>query len=251
MTNSRQWTIDVQPFLIVGQPRSGTTYLQTLLNTHPQVHCRGEVFDPWQIDDNGQKTQGIDAVIARDANPCDFLDRMLSGDGMPPCGGLRMLGVKLLFQHHPAILARFIPDRPSLPLIHVRRENKLAQFASLQQVEKSGRWTSTTKAPAPTFAPAPFWAASECNRLQNEDFLLASWLDRLPNPVLTLTYHRMFAPDFSATVQGFLGVDPHAGLSSPLVKQGQNRILDRFSNPQQIAQYFRGVGLGHWLDAEL
>ena len=240
------------PFLIIGQPRSGTTYLQTLLNAHPEIHCRGELFDPWQIDDDGTKTRGLDAVIARDAAPLAFLDARLAGaDGGLP-GGASLIGAKLLFQHHPRLLAEFIPQRPEVRLIHVRRENKLAQFASHRQVEQSGCWTSTTPGPpAPQIAAGPFWAASECNRLQNEDFLLAQWLEGLDNPLLSVTYRGLFAPGFVARVQEFLGVERPCALRSPLVKQGQDRILDRFVEADAIARYFRETGRGHWLEPEL
>jgi hypothetical protein len=98
---------------------------------------------------------------------------------------------------------------------------------------------------------APFWAASECNRLEAEDFLLDAWLASLPNPVLRVTYRGLFAPDFAMRVQGFLGVRSRDDLASPLVKQGQNRVLDRFSDPEPIARYFRETGRGDWLGPEL
>jgi len=52
-------------------------------------------------------------------------------------------------------------------------------------------------------------------------------------------------------VQEFLGVEPQPDLASPLVKQGQNRIIDRFENADILARYFGETGRGHWLEAEL
>lgn len=238
-------------FLILGQPRSGTTYLQTLLNAHPGILCRGELFDPWQIDDNGRKTRGLDAVIARDSDPESFMDRMLAGDGVAHPAST--IGAKLLHHHHTAIVTRYIPAHPALRLIHVRRENKLAQFASVQQVRATGRWVETDDraAPPPRIDAKPQWAAAECNRLEIEDFLHAAWLRTLPNPVLRVTYRGLFATDFAKRVQAFLGVTPRPGLTSPLLKQGQNRVLDRFADPDPIARYFIQTGRSAWLDPEL
>lgn len=242
----------IAPFLIIGQPRSGTTYLQTLLNAHLEIHCRGELFDPWQIDDDGEKTRGLDAVIARDAAPEAFLDARLSGADRALPAGITRLGAKILFQHHPRLFSAYIPQRPQIRLIHVRRENKLAQFASLQQVARTNRWTGTEPgAPAPRIGAGPLWAASECNRLENEDFLLAQWLSGCANPLLSVTYRGLFAPDFAARVQAFLGVAPQAELRSTLVKQGQDRIIERFENPDDIARYFASTGRGDWLEPEL
>lgn len=239
-------------FLIIGQPRSGTTWLQTTLNAHPALHCRGELFDPWQIDDDGKKTPGLDAVIARDSDPVRFMDRMLAGEGLAADKAGRRIGAKVLFQHHPALLASYIPARPKLRLIHVRRENKLAQFASMQQVEKTKRWTATEPGlEAPRIDAAPFWAASECNRLENEDFLLQAFLSSLPNPLLDVTYRGLFSAGFAERVQRFLGVPEHPGMVSKLVKQGQNRILDRFNEPAPIARYFSETGRESWLGPEL
>ncbi|WP_370206595.1 sulfotransferase [Pararhodobacter marinus] len=242
----------MDPFLIIGQPRSGTTYLQTLINAHPDAHCRGELFDPWQIDDDGEKTQGLDAVIARDADPAGFLDARLKAPRGLLRRGARCIGAKVLFQHHPALFARYIPDRPGLRLIHVRRENKLAQFASMQQVAKTGQWTAPAGGgAAPKIDAAPFWAASECNRMENEDFLLDAWLATLPNPVLRVTYRGLFARDFETRLQDFLGLKVSGPLTSSLKKQGQNTILDRFASPGPIERYFRETGRADWLGPEL
>lgn len=238
-------------FVILGQPRSGTTYLQTLLNSHPDLHCRGELFDPWQIDDDGTKTKAPEAIAARDLEPIAFFDRMMSGDGLgrtPP-----WMGAKILFQHHPRLFSELIANTPDLVILYVRRRNKLAQFASLQQVRKTGRWTDTGqdgKAQAPKLSPHPYWAKSECNRLENEDFFLERWLETLPNPVLTLEYTILPLPETQERVAGFLSM-PGARFSSPLRKQGQNRILDRFENTDEIKAHFTAIGKAAWLGTEL
>lgn len=242
----------MKTFLIIGQPRSGTTYLQTLLNSHPRIHCRGELFDPWQIDDDGHKTKNFEAVIARDAAPEAFLDAKLAGEGLDGAEGLHRIGAKLLFQHHPRILSHYIPQRPELALIHVQRENKLAQFASLQQVARTQRWTSNEpSSPAPSIKAAPGWAAAECNRLENQDFLLSQWLESLPNPLISVTYRSLFADDFEQRILDFLGVAPEGRLRSPLHKQGGNRIIGRFENADAIAQYFCKTGRSAWVEQEL
>nr|WP_268968565.1 sulfotransferase [Palleronia pontilimi] len=229
-------------------PRSGTTYLQTLLNAHPDIHCRGEMFDPWQIDDDGDKIHDTDALVARDRDPGGFLDRALAGDGLdtvPP-----VLGVKILFQHDPALFADVVPARPDLRLIHVVRSNKLAQFASMRQVEKTGAWTARADSAPVKVKAGPFWALAECNRLCNQDHLLGVWLAGLPHARLTLEYRDLFAPEISGRLSDFLG-SSRRDLSSPLRKQGQNRVIDRFQNAAEIEAHFRDRDLGHWLGPEL
>lgn len=233
-------------FLLVGLPRSGTTWLQTLLNSDPRILCRGEPFDAWQIDDNGKKTRDLPALIARDADPGAFLDAFLDT-------GHAATGVKVLFQHHPALLQRVIPDRPDLVLIHVTRENRLAQFASLRAAQLSGKWTATDGAPAAPHALEvdPRWTAEMTNELETRDFLLARYLDTLPHRRLTLRYAELAAPGTQARVTEALGLPPGPPMSTPLSKQGANVIADRFADPAPLRAYFEGTGRGHWLDAEI
>ncbi len=238
-------------FVILGQARSGTTYLQTLLNSHPDVHCRGELFDPWQIDDNGKKTKDLSVIEARDRDPIAFFERMMRGEGLLLPSG--WMGAKILFQHNPLIFSDLIANDPELVILSVRRSNKLAQFASLQQVKKSGRWTDTGAAgrrEVPKLTAHPFWAKAECNRLENEGFFLGHWLSGLPNPVLELDYASLPLPPTQAKVADFLSIT-QARFSSPLRKQGQNRILDRFENADEIEAHFTAIGKGAWLGPEL
>lgn len=238
------------PFLIIGQARSGTTYVQTLLNSHPNVQCRGELFDAWQIDDDGDKNTDPAAIRARDRDPETFLKQMLSGKGLgwrrPKC-----IGFKMLTQHHPALLQRILPAHPEMALIYVTRVNKLAQFASDLQVKKTGQWTQTNLGGTPPqIEPAPYWAAAECNRLENEDFLLGQYLGSLPNPQIRLRYAQLHEAATVTSLLSLLGL-PDRPLSSPLIKQGQNTVLDRFANADAIREHFEAIGRGDWLGAEL
>lgn len=240
----------IRHFLIIGQPRSGTTYVQTLVNSSRRMICRGELFDPWQIDDNGRKNRDLAAVRARDADPAGFLtDRLAAGNWADPPD---WSGAKVLFQHHFALFRDVIPANPSWHVVHVRRANKLAQFASQLQVNASGEWTRVRgKGDAPRIKCSPQWAMSETNRLANEDFLLSAWIDSLPNPVLRLEYDRINHRQTPQALIRFFGLSRFTRLHSPLVKQGQNRISERFENRQEIEEHFAAVGREDWLREEI
>lgn len=238
-------------FVIIGLPRSGTTYLQTLLNSDPRVLCRGEAFDAWQIDDNGRKIRDLDALISRDADPAAFFDERLAlGDG--PAGPLSAVGLKILFQHNPRLLSDVLPARPGIRILHVHRRNKLARFASMHHAKATGIWTRTEEAaPPPPLEANVRWIAEVCNELGTKDFLLSAWLDGLPNPVLSLEYGALLAPETGPRLLGFLGLAPAATLRSPLRKQGARVILDRFADRSAVAAYFGGIGHADWLGAEI
>ncbi|PRY24947.1 LPS sulfotransferase NodH [Aliiruegeria haliotis] len=239
-------------FVILGLPRSGTTYLQTLLNSDPRIQCRGESFDPWQIDDDGQKINDFDRLVARDANPAAFFDERLSLRKWGTKDALEAVGIKVLFQHNPRLLSDILPSRPDLKLIFVHRANKLAQFASMRHTEITGEWTRTGAGqPAPKLKAHVHWLTSQCNELANKDFLLGHWLQTLPNQLLTVEYRDMFAPGFDRRVLEHLGLPPGAGLSSPLRKQGNNTVVERYENADEIADYLTRVGKANWLGPEL
>jgi hypothetical protein len=128
------------PFVIVRQERSGTTFIQTLLSSYEDIHCRGELFDTWKIDDIGQKITDQATVFSRETDPDTFLQGMLAGKGMSRPHP-KILGFKFLTHHAPDVLTRIIPANPHWRIIYVTRGNKLARFASKQQVAKTGQWT--------------------------------------------------------------------------------------------------------------
>lgn len=238
-------------FVIIGLPRSGTTYLQTLLNSDPRVLCRGESFDPWQIDDNGAKTKDLESIVARDADPGAFFDERLSlgtRDGKP----LSAIGLKILFQHNPRLLAQVLPDRADVALVFVHRANKLAQFASMRHTEMTKEWTRTNAGGLPPKLKADVrWISSQCNTLENQDFLLHHYLKSLPNPLLSVEYRGMFSPAFHTALFAHLGLKAPKGLSSPLRKQGNNTVVERFENAAAVSDYMCRTGRGDWLGAEL
>ena len=238
-------------FLIIGQPRSGTTYLQTLLNSHSAIHCRGETFDGHCIDDDGGKQRELTALIARDADPEAYFEQTIGQPGhKKPLA--RLIGIKYLFYHSAAVLQDVLPKYPDIPIIYVTRPNKLAVFASLVHARQTKKWTQARKKAPPEPLPAGVrWVIQDTNRLRNEDFLLSAWLKTLPNPLFEASYTDLFADDFVRRICAFLEVEPERRMSSWLKKQGDNRIIDRFENKDEICAYFEGVGLGGWLGEEL
>ena len=223
------------PVFIIGHWRSGTTYLQTLLNSDPRILCRGESFDAWQIDDNGRKTTDYEAIVARDADPAAFLDDRLSlTEG--PGGPLEAVGIKILFQHNPRLFTEVLPARPEVALIFVHRENKLAQFASMRHTQMTGEWTRTHPGDLPPKLEAHVhWVAESCNELANKDFLLRHWLESLPNPLLCVEYREMFADGFPQALMTHLGLPESTPLHSPLMKQGNNTVVERFAGADTLA----------------
>lgn len=237
-------------FLIMGLPRSGTTYLMTLLNAHPQIHCSGEQFNPHAIVGiGGDCDDRLEAVTARDRDPVGFFERFFERHLAP---GRALVGFKFMIGHNVALLDH-IAAAPDIRLILVHRENRLAQVSSLIRALETREWARThpPDAPPPPIRATPRQISHRWHEFATMDRLFRLWFDALPHARVALEYRELFAPGFEARICDFLGVAPDPSMKSPLVKQNANTILDRFEAPMPIRRYFVNLKLKHWLRAEL
>ena len=236
-------------FLIIGLPRSGTTYLMTLLNSHRAIRCSGEQFNPYAIVGVGARDEDPGHLLERDRAPLFFMERFFQAAAGP---GIERVGFKYMLGHNIRILRR-LADYPDIDLLHVWRENRLAQVSSLVKAAQSQRWAQTRPDAHVTrkIDLGPRRICQRWHELATTDTLFAHWLESQPQRHLRLEYREIFAPGFTDRISGFLGVDPDPAMKSPLVKQNPNDILARFEKPDPVARYFREIGYGHWLEPEL
>lgn len=236
-------------FVILGLPRSGTTYLMALLNSHRDVLCSSEQFNPYAVIGRKGEDSSHEAVLGRDKDPvahmAAFFDRA-EASGVA-CGGF-----KYMIGHNLKILKQLATD-PDVSIIYIWRENKLAQVSSLLKAGQSKKWTQTKVDDhvARKIHATPRQISHRWHEYATFDHLIAMWLETLPNPKITYEYREMFKPGFEEGACDFLGVPYRGKMKSRLVKQGNNSVLKRFEDPGPIRYYFNQVGLGHWLEDEL
>ncbi|MGO4909637.1 sulfotransferase [Pseudorhodobacter sp. W20_MBD10_FR17] len=235
-------------FVILGLPRSGTTYLMSLLNAHPDVICAGEQFNPYAVIDTKEDDSHA-AVLGRDKDPVGHMNRFFE---TAAAKGAASGGFKFMIGHNLQVLQHLAAD-PDLSIIYVWRENKLAQVSSLIKAFQSKKWAQT-KADAHIqrkIVATPRQISHRWHEYATFDHLIALWLAGLPNPKATYEYCDLFQSGFEAAICDFLGVKHRRGMKSRLVKQGCNAIEDRFEDPRPIRYYFNQVGLGRWLETEI
>jgi LPS sulfotransferase NodH len=237
-------------FLILGLPRSGTTYLMTLLNSHSQVYCAGEQFNPYAIVGTGsEKDKEKPALVTRDRYPRRFLNAFFE---RCEAEGHARVGFKFMIGHNTRIL-KSIPSLQDISLIYVHRANKLAQVSSWLKAVDSRKWAQThaDEHLEKKLRIGPFKISEKWHEYEAMDFLFSAWFDRLPHHKIKVEYRDMFVDDFNDRICEFLGISPEKGMRSPLVKQGQNDILERFNNPEPIRNYFSKLGYDAWLEPEI
>ncbi len=238
-------------FVIIGLPRSGTTYLMTYLRSHPRIFCTGEQFNPYAIVGvGGDRDDSFEAVVQdRDTDPVGFMERFFEAHATQ---NVAWVGFKFMLGHNIDVF-RALAEQPDIAIIHVWRENRLAQVASLIKAAQSKRWAQAEVDAHvdEKIRATPRQISHQWHEFATMDLLFQSWLAQAPNPSITLEYRDLFQPEFRPRICDFLRVRDHPRMKSQLVKQGANTIAERFQDGRGIAYYFKRIGYGRWLEDEL
>lgn len=236
-------------FVVMGLPRSGTTYAMTLLNAHKDISCTGEQFNPKAIVGVNSREEGSDAVLARDGDPSAFVADIFERAARE---GVSQGGFKFMLGHNITALQSLLQD-PDLKIIYIWRENRLAQVASLIKAAQTKRWAQSRKDAHvdAKIKAQPRQISQRWHEFATTDFLTSQLLSTVEQKVLTLEYKELFQDGTPERLCDFLGVEHDPKMASPLVKQGSNRVRDRFENPGPIVYYFNTIGRAEWLEEEL
>lgn len=235
-------------FVILGLPRSGSTYLMSLLDNHRDVMCEGEQFNPYAV--IGRSTDDSHkAVLGRDMDPVGHTERFFKRAAQ---SGAASGGFKFMIGHNIKVLQELAAD-PDLSIIYLWRENRLAQVSSLIKAGQTKKWAQKQHDDhvMKKIAATPREISHRWHEYATFDHLVTMWLAALPNPKVTYEYREMFQPRFEEGLCDFLAVPHLPDMKSGLVKQGSNSILDRFEDPKPIRYYFNQLGLARWLEDEL
>ncbi|MDO5620386.1 MAG: Stf0 family sulfotransferase [Paracoccus sp. (in: a-proteobacteria)] len=132
-------------FVIVAQPRSGSTLLASALNEHPKIICHDEVFAPDWVQgyrkSNGETETGQSAIQEllkqRKADPEGFLfNHVFLNNGMQ--NGFKVVYSDLFSASETAQWLRRFIIKNNIRIIHLRRSNMLRCFISLERMRHLG-----------------------------------------------------------------------------------------------------------------
>jgi LPS sulfotransferase NodH len=236
-------------FVVLGLPRSGSTYLMSLLDAHRDVSCAGEQYNPFAVIGHGPVDDSHDAVLGRDKDPVAHMEAFFAkgeAQGLACCGYKYMIGHNIKILHE-------LAANPDVTIIYIWRENKLAQISSLIKAFQSKKWAQSrvNSHVSSKIVATPRQISHRWHEYATFDHLISLWLANLPNPKVTYEYREMFQPGFEEGLCEFLDVPFQPRMKSRLVKQSSNSMLDRFEDPKPIRYYFNQIGLGRWLEDEL
>ena len=230
-------------FVILAAPRSGSNLLCTLLNSHPEVLCHHEVFNPAGIFyalDHRDGSLDLGTIEARDRAPAAFLERLWTTRL-----GRRCVGFKFTRGQDETVLGIVLHDRGVRKIV-LRRTNQLKTYVSAKIAEKTGQWEVYRESDLVADKPRIAVDFEEFHRhaAENDRFhaQIEDVLDRTSQESLHVNYERLFHEDEQLRWPRFLGA---SRLSVPLraasVKQNPTDLRRIVSNYDEVLIATRGT----------
>ena len=238
-------------FVIIGSPRTGSSYLTQRLRRQTDILCHGEVFHQRHVWVYWPKRDLTDAVRAeldelRRTNPEALLARVFATDYGRACVGFKIFGGQC-----DDVLSSIIAD-PSIRKVVLFRRNVLANYSSALAAGRSGSW-STTEMPSDGSRPKVQFRAGRFIRFHNEYIAfyrrVIAELNEKREPFQLINYEDIGDPFMFECLINFIGGDPALGqktLKNQLKKQNTTDIMSRFSNPDEVAAFLTVRRLLHW-----
>lgn len=219
-----------QYFAIVCLGRVGSTYLEQMLDSHPEASCEGEILRPDRIPNASAETVR------------STLDRLVHERGGCAAG----FKLPLVSFAPPPGIFEVLSDR-GYKLVHLYRENRLDQYISLQLAIASAAWRSTDGPYVKDAVELPPDATlANVAAFENADAKIEDMTKAFPR--IALSYEQLTGSEGMAAVCEFLGLPP-AVMSATISRQRQRSQRESIANYEEVANALRAAGKGHFLQA--
>jgi LPS sulfotransferase NodH len=213
-------------FAILCMGRSGSTMLQTMLDSHPNIRCFGELFHP-----NGG--------FADSGNPdlSAFLDATLASEQKAAIG-FKMPWNSLII--YPDVWDLF--RRQQFRVILLTRENRLDQFLSMKLAIHNKMWHSFDDLglhyPRERLHLDPVECLHHLQYFRFGDTMLREASHDLERA--TIDYRQLTNPTALAPIFSLLGVEPQT-LTPEVVRLRQGSQRDIIENYEELRESLRGT----------
>jgi LPS sulfotransferase NodH len=247
---------DKTRFMIVCAPRTGSTMLRLLLNSHSMICSHGEVFNQNTIfgfvgiDRKGEMKIGkIEPPIyqmlskIRDKDPVQFLHEFVLYSGTFSAVGFKILYGTLWTSDCKSVFNEVLEDN-DIKIVHLTRENRLRRFLSAHVTANvTGVTVALSEDEKPKVAKVSL-SVDECisdmRRVGAEESRIRKEFSR--HEVFEITHEEIVNSADSKLVelQKFLGVEPEP-LTTPTVKLLSDDLRDIVENYMELCEAFRGT----------
>jgi len=246
MTMPPRSTDSQQPFVILALPRTGSTLLTSLLDSHPQITCHNEPFNPHGIFTSDQRLQSEDMRAYRDEDPIRFMELLYSAGGDD-----RIVGFKIL-EYQARDVQDHLLQRPDIRKVILRRDNMLASYSSNLIANKVRQWRveAGNRARRTTLEFDPGKFHSYVNHAARYDQHVKDLIDSSGSPMMAMEYRDLLRREAQKKLLVFLGADPAYRMSSTVIRQNPGRLRNRFSNWDQVVAALSGTAMDEWLHGD-
>ena len=246
-------------FVILAAPRTGSTMVESMLNSHPDAvvgsellndvltEQDGEIFWPKKSAHHERVLHDRELARLRREDPVAFLSAI--GD-VARSEGYRVFGFKMLYAHgsHSSTATEYLASLPNLRLIHLKRRDRLRRFVSLKRAMTSGVWTLRQEEDRALEKPPMELDFDECV----EDFENIAKAEReydeffFRQSILEIYYEDLVADldALSRRIQEFLTLPPRK-LQVPTRRMGGGSPRDAIANYDEMASRFADT---EWAD---
>ena len=221
-------------FLLVSQPRTGSTWVQQQLNSHPRLTCYGELLaiNKPRFGDLPAPASLGELITEREQDPVNFISNTLKGEGLR---GFKLL----LFQldrYANRSLWPFLLDGGHTKVIYLKRRDVVATYVSFLLASNNHYWQTTRGSgrilDTVTVNLRHFRTYLEKMRAWEETYLAQVH----PAALQTVYYEDLVANEL-AGVQEFLDVSP-AELTAQTLIQGRLPLEHVVTNLEEVQQYY-------------
>jgi LPS sulfotransferase NodH len=234
---------EITRFVILAAPRSGSNLLCTLLNSHPEILCHHEVYNPGGIYYALEHRDGsldLGTIENRDRAPLVFLNRLWSTNLGHPC-----VGFKMTRGQNEEVL-RHVLFENAVRKIVLKRRNRIKTFVSSLIAERSGQWEVYSEADLVEPRTKVELNVSDLHRsvAENEAYYDAidSTIKATGQQSLTVAYEDLGDPAELARLLTALGVTcPSVRLVARSIKQNPTDLRRLVANFDEVLDTLRGT----------
>lgn len=239
-------------FVIIYRGRSGSTFLASKLDSHPEILCHSELFHPDCIAtapscESDRESLHLGTIKERDKHPVGFIHRVYSHPR-----GSRAVGFKMGLSHNKIGLLALILNR-RIKKIVLQRVNCLDSYTSLLIARQTGAWAFDDKGYKDSRSndqgrqpvrvhvdPKDFKRYVVTTRLFFNGVRIILWLTR--QTWIDIEYNQIDDQSKIEEILRFLGVDAKADLRSHLKKQNPASQKARIENYEELEGLFWNKG---------
>ena len=248
----------IDQFVILTHQRSGSNMLVSMLDSHPEIKCFGELM---RITPEWMKQKGYrGALRVLEKVPEHYKEARYRFDypeafvqeAFATAPNRSFYGFKLHINQHTEYMKRLIHD-PKWKIVILQRENKLAQFSSSKIAEITGQGNAPkgTKIKQATAQFDSREFKSFLARMQKEWNRVWEEIDSAGRDYFYIPYTNLASQSALQNLFQFLGADPAFDVEAGTEKRNPSNILARFSNQEEAASALEEMGRTEWSEEKL